>query len=83
MTLNQEQLSLLVRIIRTQDGKDFIENVLLPLTNDNYQDILAANKDIRSELVGKGQQLQELVKMFNTAEEKLRSFTIVDSQDRF
>jgi hypothetical protein len=83
MTFKQEQLSLLVRIIRTQDGRDLLNNVLLPLTNENYQDILASNESNRSELVGKGLQLKELISIFETAEEKLRSFTIVESEDRF
>jgi len=82
MTLEREHLSLLFRIIRSQEGRDFINLVLLPLTNENYQDILASNETNRAELIGKGIQLKELITMLETAEQKLSSFSIVEAPDR-
>ena len=65
------QLRIISRLIKTQEGKDFLEEVLIPQYNQNHAQLLNSIKENRDELIGYGICLYELIKVFNTCDEKL------------
>lgn len=69
MTL--EQLKVVSRLIKTQDGKDFLNEVLRKMVVDNYNDILTGGRQSRDELVGFGVCLKEMVVLFENCDIRL------------
>jgi hypothetical protein len=64
-----EHKRLIDRLYKTQDGKDFIEEYIKELQKTNYIQILASLPDNRAELVGYGNCLKDIVKVFRTSSE--------------
>ena len=80
--MTEEQLRLLARMIRTQDGKDFVEEILRPMLFQNHKDLLKDGKQFRDELIGFGNCLQLLVGLFETCDIKLESSKVTEAPDR-
>ena len=78
MTLDREQLILLSRLKKNQDGVDLINEILIPLLSKNHDSILGSAKDGRDELVGYGQCLNDLIKIFVDCENKLSASSKLD-----
>jgi hypothetical protein len=79
--LTNEQLKLISRIIKTQDGKDLVEEVLKPLLLQNHMDILKEGKQFRDESVGFGNCLLFLIELFNDCDVKLETRANVNVPD--
>jgi hypothetical protein len=73
--MTEEQLRLVARMVRTQDGKDFLNEILLPGVNKNYHQILGSGKEVRDELIGYGNCLKELVDIFENCDIRLNNIT--------
>ena len=69
--ININQLKTISRMTKTQEGRDFVEEVLKPLALDNYKDILREGKSIRDELVGYGNCLEYIVRLCEDCDSKL------------
>ena len=63
--LTPEKMQLIYRLKHTQDGKDYLNNILLEMLADNHKDLLTAGKQYRDELIGFGMCLDVLIKMFD------------------
>jgi hypothetical protein len=76
--MTEEQLRLMSRLIKTQEGRDFVEEILKPMLKDNHQDLLTGNKNIRDEMIGFGNCLLALLTLFETCDIKLATQAQVD-----
>lgn len=80
--LSDEQLRVINRVYRTQDGKDFVE-VLKYLTAIRYLEILKIDKAKQDMLIGQSQQLFELIALFESSEQKLHTMSQTEVPERF
>jgi hypothetical protein len=69
--MTDEMLRIISRLAKTQEGKDFIGEVLKPKLVENHAHILSGPKETRDELVGFGNCLQVLVTLFENCDTKL------------
>jgi hypothetical protein len=79
--MTESQLRLLSRISRTQEGKDFVEEILKPMLSQNHIDLLKEGRALRDEIVGYGNCLLQLINLFLTCEERLTEQKNVDPPD--
>jgi hypothetical protein len=82
MRLNTEDYKVIKRLKTVQEGIDFItllQNQYLML----YDELLKIDKNERDMLIGKAQQLNELITIFNTIDTKLDNLAQTDAPDRF
>ena len=71
--MNEEQLRLLSRIIKQQEGKDFVEEILKPMLSKNHKDLLQSSRDMRDELIGYGCAIEQLIDLFNTCDQRIET----------
>jgi hypothetical protein len=69
--MNEEQLRLISRISKTQEGKDFIQEILKPMLSQNHIDLLKEGRASRDEIVGFGNCLLLLVTLFENCDIRL------------
>jgi hypothetical protein len=69
--MNEEQLRLISRMMKTQDGKDFIAEIIDPMLKQNHLDILGDGRALRDEVVGFGNCLLFLKSIFENCDTKL------------
>lgn len=69
--MTDQQLAVLVRLKKTQEGIDFISEVLEPLMKQNHKDILKSDKSIRDEVVGFGLCLEHLLGLLESCDTSL------------
>jgi hypothetical protein len=79
--VTEEQLRLISRITRTQDGKDFLNEILTPMVNKNYNQLLGSGKEVRDELIGYGNCLKELVDIFENCDIRLNNITKTSTEN--
>ena len=70
---SMEELKIFSRLKKTQDGVDFIAH-LADMSKETYDLILSSPKEKRDEIVGQGQCLAGLIKVFETCDEKLARY---------
>jgi hypothetical protein len=76
--MKDEQVRLLDRIYRTQEGKDYVEDILKPMSSENYFDLLKSGKEHRDELIGFGNCLMVMINQLENAGKRLEEQTIPD-----
>ncbi|CAB4174712.1 hypothetical protein UFOVP1138_43 [uncultured Caudovirales phage] len=69
--MTEEQLRLISRLSKTQEGKDYLAEVLKPMLLQNHIDILSEDKTHRDELIGFGNCLMQLITLFETCDIRL------------
>jgi hypothetical protein len=77
--MTPDQLRVISRLAKTQEGKDFLLEVLKPKLLENHADILRGNREFRDEVVGFGNCLQVLVTLFEECDIKLSESLTTDS----
>lgn len=79
--MNEQQLRILARLAKSQDGSDFLTQILVPMSEQNYQHILGTSREGRDELVGYGNCLKELIKNFLDYQVKLTTLSNTEGND--
>jgi hypothetical protein len=77
--MTDDQLKIVSRIAKTQDGKDFLDLILKNGQRANYEQILLDGKQNRDELVGYGNCLRDLVAVFENCDIRLNKSKDVDT----
>jgi hypothetical protein len=81
MNLTDKQLTVLKRIHVNQDLKDFREEILQPLLEQNHTHLLESSKSNRDELIGYGSCLFDLIKIFVDNTNNVSSLYKVDTNE--
>ena len=69
--MTEQQFKICSRLAKTQDGIDFINEILEPMAKDNYKDLLNGGKEFRDEVVGFGNCLATLLDLLNNSDIRL------------
>lgn len=80
--MTEDQLRLLARIYKTQDGRDLVEEILKPMLISNHMDLLKEGRDHRDETIGFGNCVLFLLQLFQDAEQKLEGAKVTQAPDR-
>jgi hypothetical protein len=71
--MTEEQNRLLSRLMKTSDGKEFVDEILRPMLLENHRNLLNSSKEFRDELIGFGGCIEHLVGLFENCDTKLKT----------
>lgn len=75
LQMTESQIRIMCRLSKTQDGKDFLAEILKDGLIANHKQLLRDGKDKRDELVGYGACLSDLVGLFENCDIRLAEMT--------
>jgi hypothetical protein len=81
--MTEDQLRLISRIGKTQEGVDFVNEILKPMLSQNHIDLLREGKEFRDEMIGFGNCLANLVGLFENCDIRLQQQANKKAPDRF
>lgn len=79
--MTEDQLRLISRLAKTQEGKDFKEEVLKPLLFQNHMDLLNEGRATRDEIVGFGNCLLFIINLFENVDSRLQEQNKTEAPD--
>ena len=82
MQVTEQELRVFSRLKQNQDGIDLFE-ILLNQLAQNHMILLEGKKDYRDEMIGYGACLLDITRLFKECDDKLKRYSVKDSQDRF
>jgi hypothetical protein len=82
MVFTEERLKVVSRLVKTQEGKDFVDEILKPMQEENYKDFLKTGKQYRDEICGFGNCIFELVELFTNCDTRLQALADTQAPDR-